>query len=177
LLAPLERRGVQPLLDEHFPTPGNWGGLRLGWVTVRWVTPILSEADQRLNQVEPWAEQRLHTLRGSTGPRVDPLELSDDRLAAVREAVRQDEPWPALDGAFTPPRLRVYALPSERVRVDTTTARGYGRVTEDGLFQLGHRQDHRPGLPQVKGLRSVLDPLGWPVATDVVPGQRADDPL
>jgi len=26
-------------------------------------------------------------------------------------------------------------------------------------------------------MRSVLDPLGWPVATDVVPGQRADDPL
>jgi transposase len=24
---------------------------------------------------------------------------------------------------------------------------------------------------------SVLDPLGMPVATDVVPGQRADDPL
>jgi len=26
LLAQLERMGVQPLLDEHFPTHGNWVG-------------------------------------------------------------------------------------------------------------------------------------------------------
>jgi transposase len=50
-------------------------------------------------------------------------------------------------------------------------------VTEDGLFQLGHSQDHRPDLPQVKMMGSALEPLGMPVATDVVPGQRADDPL
>ena len=58
-----------------------------------------------------------------------------------------------------------------------TTASGYWRVTEDGLFQFGHSKDHRPDLPQVKVMLSVLDPLGLPVATDVVPGQRADDPL
>jgi hypothetical protein len=34
LLAQLERMGVQPLLDEHFPTHRNWVGLSLGWVTV-----------------------------------------------------------------------------------------------------------------------------------------------
>ena len=27
LLAQLERMGVQPLLDEYFPTHGNWVGL------------------------------------------------------------------------------------------------------------------------------------------------------
>jgi hypothetical protein len=36
VLAQLERLGVQPLLDEHFPTPGNGLGLSLGWVTVIW---------------------------------------------------------------------------------------------------------------------------------------------
>jgi hypothetical protein len=55
LLAQLDRMGVQPLLDEHFSTHGNWVGLSLGWVTVLWLTPILSEADHRLNHVEPWA--------------------------------------------------------------------------------------------------------------------------
>jgi hypothetical protein len=30
LLAQLERMGVYPLLDEHFPTHGNWVGLSLG---------------------------------------------------------------------------------------------------------------------------------------------------
>ena len=33
LLAELDHMGVQPLLDKHFPTPGNWVGLSLGWVT------------------------------------------------------------------------------------------------------------------------------------------------
>jgi transposase len=177
LLAQLERMGVRPLLDEHCPTHGNWVGLSLGWVTVIWLTHILSEANHRLNHVEPWAEQRLHTLRSGTGQPVHPLDLSDDRLAGVLEALSQDAPWQAFEGAFTQQLLRVYALQPERVRLDSTTASGYWRVTEDGLFQLGHSKDHRPDLPPVKVMLAVLDPLGLPVATDVVPGQRADDPL
>ena len=53
LLAHLERMGLQPLLDEHFPTHGNWVGLSLGWVSVLWLTHILSEGDHRLNHVAP----------------------------------------------------------------------------------------------------------------------------
>jgi len=177
LLAQLDRMGVQPLLDEHFPTHGNWVGLSLGWVTVLWLTHILSEADHRLNHVQPWAKQRLQTLRGATGQRVHPLDLSDDRLAAVLEALSDHERWQAFEGAFTQHLLRVYDLQAERVRLDSTTASGYWSVTEDGLFQFGHSKDHRPDLPQVKVMLSALDPLGLPVATDVVPGQRADDPL
>ena len=68
LLTQMARMGVQPLLDTPFPTHGNWQGLSLGWVTVIWLTHILSQADHRLNHVEPWAEKRLHTLRGCTRP-------------------------------------------------------------------------------------------------------------
>ncbi len=177
LVAQLDRMGVQPLLDAHFPTHGNWVGLSLGWVTVLWLTHILSEADHRLNHVQPWAQQRLQTLRGATGQQVHLLDLSDDRLAAVLEALSDDARWQGFEGAFTQPWLRVYDLQPERVRLDSTTASGYWRVTEDGLFPFGHSKDHRPDLPQVKVMLSVLEPLGLPVATDVVPGQRADDPL
>jgi transposase len=45
------------------------------------------------------------------------------------------------------------------------------------MFQFGHSKDHRPDLPQVKVMMSTLDPLGLPLATAVVPGQHADDPL
>jgi len=176
-LAQLERMGVQPLLDVYVPTHRNWVGLSLGWVTVIWLTPILSEANHRLNQVEPWAEPRLHRLRSCTGQPVHPLDLSDDRLAGVLEVWSHDAPWQAFAGAFTQPWLRVYDLQPERVRLDSTTASGYWRVTEEGRLQLGHSQDHRPDLPQVKGMLAVLDPLGLPVATAIVPGQRADDPL
>jgi transposase len=177
LLAQLDRMGLQPVLDDCFPTHGNWVGLSLGWVTVLWLTHILSEADHRLNHVQPWAKQRLQTLCGATGQRVHPLDFSDDRLAAVLEALSHDQPWQAFEGAFTRHLLHVYDLQAERVRLDATTASGYWHVTEDGLFQFGHSKDHRPDLQQVKIMLSVLDPLGLPVATDVAPGQPADGPL
>jgi transposase len=63
------------------------------------------------------------------------------------------------------------------VQVDSTSASAYATVTERGLFQFGHSQDDRPDLPQVKVMQAVLDPLGMPLATDVVSGERADDPL
>jgi transposase len=50
-------------------------------------------------------------------------------------------------------------------------------VTPEGLFQFGYSKDRRPDLPQVKVVLSALDPLGMPVATEVVSGHRADDPL
>src|SRR5262249_52188663 len=71
----------------------------------------------------------------------------------------------------------VYDLGAACVRLDSTTANGHWTVTEDGRFQFGHSKDHRPDRPQVKIMVSALDPLGMPVATDVVPGQRADDPV
>src|SRR5207249_9809053 len=37
--------------------------------------------------------------------------------------------------------------------------------------------DARPALPQVEVMQAVLDPLGMPLATDVVSGEHADDPL
>jgi transposase len=177
VLAQLERMGIQPLLDVHVPIHGNWVGLSLGWVAVIWLTHLLSEADHRLNHVEPWAKPRLHTLRGSAGQPVHPLDLSDDRLATVLEALSDDPCWSACEGALHQHVRRVYDWPPERVRLDSTTASGYGTVSEDGLFPCGHRTDHRPDLPQVKVMVSALDPLGLPVATDVVPGPRADDPL
>ena len=76
-------------------------------------------------------------------------------------------------GALNQRTIRVYDLKAERVRVDSTTASGYWRVTEDGLFQFGHSKDHRPDLPQVKVMLSALDPLGMPVATQVVSGESS----
>lgn len=177
LLAQMARMGVQPLLDTHFPTHGNWQGLSLGWVTVIWLTHILSQADHRLNHVEPWAEKRLHTLRGCTSQPLHPLDVSDDRLALVLQALSDDTRWSTFESALTQQLVRVYALRPERVRLDSTTASGSWAVTPEGLFQFGHSKDHRPDLPQVKVMMSSLDPLGLPLATAVVPGHHADDPL
>jgi transposase len=71
----------------------------------------------------------------------------------------------------------VYELPTARVHVDSTSASAYTTVSDNGLFQFGYSKDYRPDLLQVKVMQAVLDPLGMPLATDVVSGERADDPL
>ncbi len=177
LVAQMEQMGVPSLLDEYFPTHGNWQGLSLGWTTTVWLAHILSEGDHRLNHVQSWAEKRVETLSHCTGQEVRALDFSDDRLADVLSALSRDTAWEGFEAALNGYLLRVYDLAPQQVRVDSTTASGYGSVTPDGLFQFGHSKDHRPDLPQVKVMLSTLDLLGMPLATMVLPGQRADDPL
>jgi transposase len=177
LLAQLERMGVSPVLDAHFPAHGNRRGLSLGGVCAIWLSHILSRADHRLNQVRAWAEQLPTTLASFLSAPLRPTDLTDDRLADVLRALSDDTRWAAYEAALNGNLLRVYDLHPTTVRVDSTTASGYWEVTEDGLFQFGHSKDHRPDLPQVKVMLATLDPLGMPLAADVVSGQRTDDPL
>ncbi len=177
LLAQLNRMGVQGLLDKHFPTHGNWQGLSLGWVANIWLGHILSRADHRLSYVQPWAEKRLSTLSICTGQSVRALDLSDDRLEAILGYLSEDEPWHRFEAELGGHLVRVYDLKGERVRLDSTTASGYCGVSEDGLFQWGHSKNKRPDLAQVKIMLATLDPLTMPVATEILSGEKADDPL
>jgi transposase len=177
LLEQMQRMGLPTLLDEHFPTHGNWQGLSLGWVTSIWLSSILSRGDHRLVHVEPWVANRLWTLRATTGQAVERLAFTDDRLEIVLRSLHDDTRWATFESALNQHTVRVYELPTARVHVDSTSASAYTTVSEHGLFQFGHSKDHRPDLPQVKVMQAVLDPLGMPLATDVVSGERADDPL
>jgi len=49
LQAQMQHMGLPSLLDELFPTHGNWQGLSLGWVATIWLTHILSRGDHRLS--------------------------------------------------------------------------------------------------------------------------------
>ena len=177
LLAQLDRMQVGAMMDEYFPTHGNWQGLSLGTVVTVWLTFILSEANHRLSHVQTWAAQRLTLLEGCREQGMRALDFSDDRLAAVLDYLSEDSAWRDYERALNRRLLRVYELAPERVRIDSTTAKGYVEVSPEGLFQFGHSKDHRPDLPQIKINLSVLDPLGLPLTTTVVAGQQADDPL
>ena len=177
LLAQMDRMGLASLLDTHFPTHGNWQGLPLGRVATIWLSSILSRGDHRLVHVEPWVAERQLTLSEVTGDVVRADDLSDDRLEIVLRLLSDDSRWVAFESAFNQHLVRVYDLRAERVHVDSTSASSYAGVSEGGLFQFGHSKDYRPDLPQVKVMQAVLDPLAMPLATDVVAGNRADDPL
>src|SRR5438128_6678824 len=177
LLAHMQRMGIARLLDAHFPTHGNRQGLSLGVVTTIWLTHILSQADHRMNHVQPWAERRLEALRACSDGSLEVRDLGDDRLADVLRHLSDDERWRAFEGELTGQLVRVYDLHADCVRLDSTTASSYGAVSEDGLLQLGYSKDHRPDLGQLKVMLATLDPLGLKLPTEILSGERADDPL
>lgn len=178
LLAQMKKLQLAELLDKEFPMHGNWEGLSLGNIVQVWLAYILSEGDHRLNHVESWADGLLITLKKCLGRDVVGLDFSDDRLSRILDSLGQDEPWDTFEGQLGQSIIRVYDLKPQRARIDSTTAKSYTTsVTDDGLFQFGHSKDHRPDLPQLKINQSVLDPLGIPLTTTIVSGEKADDPL
>ncbi len=177
LLEQRQRMGLPTLLATHFPTHGNWTGRSLGWVSTIWLSAIVSRGDHRMVHVAPWVAKRLWTLGATTGQAVTRVDFTDDRLEIVLRRLRDDARWSAFASALHQHTVRVYDLSTERVHVDSTSASVSATGSDNGLFQCGHSKDDRPDLPQVKVMQAVLDPLGMPLATDVVSGERADDPL
>ncbi|EFH80955.1 IS1634 family transposase [Ktedonobacter racemifer] len=177
LITHMQRMKLSELLDKHIPTHGHRQGLSVGELSVVWLAHILSQADHRMNQVQEWGSRRLETLRGCAMDGLSPQDLTDDRLADVLRLLSHDVHWQAFEQELMGHLLRVYDLPAMCVRIDTTTASSYAEVNEQGLLQLGHSKDHRPDLPQLKLVLAGLDPLGLPLATEVLSGEHADDPV
>jgi transposase len=67
-------------------------------------------------------------------------------------------------------------LSPDVIRCDATTVSGTHEVRDGGLVQFGHSKDDA-SRPQIKVMMGSLDPLGMPLATDVLSGERADDGL
>lgn len=182
LLAQLQRMQVAAVLDQHFPADPHWAGdLTFGEVACVWLAQLVSTGDHRLSQLESWAGQRLELLSAHFGKPVRALDFHDDRLADLLDRLAAASTWASCEQELNAKLIRVYQLPTGRVRVDTTTASTFAAAqkneTAAGLFQFGHSKDHRPDLAQVKVALAALDPLGMPLVTTVVPGNTADDPL
>ena len=177
LVAQANKMGLPALLDEQYWPHGNWQGTSFGWTVTIWLTHILSQGDHRLSQVQSWVNERQETLSRCRGEAIRELEWSDDRLAIVLVELSDTQRWQKLEQDLTRQTIRVYRLTPQRVHVDSTTSYSHWSVSEEGLFQYGHSKDHRPDLPQLKVMMAVLDGLGMPVVTQVVAGNRADDPL
>src|ERR1700686_4839589 len=174
---------LQPLdlpspLDRHFPAPLHWKGpLTPGEVLAVWLLFLVSQGDHCLNHVQPWVAQHQGTLSALLGKPVLPTDAHDDRLADWLTRLGAGTSFSAVERDLNQQTIRVYQLPTDLVRIDTTTANSYAEVlSAQGLLQFGHSKDD-PDQPQFKIAAAILDPLGLPLATAVVPGNAADDPL
>jgi len=172
-----QKMGIPDVLNEVIQPHGNRKGLSVGWLTTAWLSFILSEADHRMSEVEPWAEDHLQTLQALLPEPVRVKDFTDDRLADVLRVLSEDETWEEVESQLGQRLIRVYDLHQAPVRLDSTTVAVYHDEEGNTLFRNGHSKDHRPDLAQFKVMLSTLDPLGMPVATLVVAGNEADDGL
>src|SRR5436305_8676839 len=178
LWATFQRLDLPTTLDRHFPAPPHWKGpLTPGEILAVWLLFLLSQGDHCLNHVQPWVAQHQGVLSALLGKPVQPTHAHDDRLADWLTRLGRGDAFAALRHDMNQHTVRVYQLPTELVRLDATTANSYADVlSEQGLLQFGHSKDD-PDRPQFKIAAAVLDPLGLPLATAVVPGNVTDDPL
>ncbi|HSH79131.1 MAG TPA: hypothetical protein VLA19_11445, partial [Herpetosiphonaceae bacterium] len=78
----------------------------------------------------------MNTLLGIT---LRDTDCSDDRLANLLTMVGTPATQAALDAALLQQWLRVYRLPTETIRLDSTSVSVYHDPEEpDSLLQLGH---------------------------------------
>ena len=176
LLGQMMQMGLPEILDTHLPRRWNQDGLSWGWTAVIWLAYILSEGDHRKVAVETYVAGMKQTLSQVTGQSLRVLDFSDDRLAHVLKYLSQAKYWHPIEQALNERSVTVYDLPTEVIRCDATTVSACHEVIEGGLVQFGHSKDD-PSRPQIKLMTASLDPLGLPLATNVLSGEQADDGL
>ena len=176
LIGQMVKMGLPEVLDRHIPRRWNQRGLSWGWTAVIWLAYILTEGDHRKVSVEAYIKGMKHTLRQLSGQAVESPDFSDDRLSHLLKHLSKKTYWHKIEDDLKERSIEVYELPQDVIRCDATTVSGDHEVTEEGLFQFGHSKDD-PTRPQIKVMMGSLDPLGMPLSTDVLSGERADDGL
>jgi transposase len=176
LIGHMVKMGFVEVLDRHIPRHWQQRELSWGWTAVIWLAYILTEGDHRKVSVEAYIQGMQHTLSHLSGQVITPLDFSDDRLGHLLQHLSKPTYWHEIERELNTRSLEVYALSQHVIRCDATTVSGTHEVRDGGLLQFGHSKDD-PRRPQIKVMMGSLDPLGMPLATDVLSGERADDGL
>lgn len=177
VLTILMQMGVQVIMDALYTPHGNHQGLSVGWLAVIFLAYILTEANHKMCPVQEWVDKHRHTLEQLTGQTIRPTDFTDDRLADVLRYLSNDELWQRIEQDVSQRTIRVYRLEiTGPVRLDATTGGVNHDPKKHTLFKTGRNKAGSFEV-QFKIMLGVLDPLGLPLAADVVAGNAADDPL
>src|SRR6266700_2292771 len=176
LIGQMVKMGLPEVLDRHIPRHWTQRGRSWGWTAVIWLAYILTEGDHRKVSMETYLKGMHHTLSRLTAQAIEPLDFSDDRLSHLLQHLSKPAYWHQIERELNARSITIYDLSQDVIRCDATTVSGDHEVTAEGLFQFGQSKDD-PTRPQIKVMLGSLDPLGMPLATDVLSGERADDGL
>ncbi|MEK7731659.1 MAG: transposase, partial [Planctomycetota bacterium] len=182
LIGTLIQMGVPELYDREVKDHGHHEGLSGGWLLTVWLTFILSQGDHAKSHVQEWVARHREVLEKLIQQPIAERDFNDDRLGSVLKRLSHRERWEALETSLWRQQVSVYEVEDESsewvgVWMDSTTASGFHTIEEVGLMQRGYSKDHRPDLAQVKLMTAVAQASGSLLASDVVAGNRADDPL
>lgn len=175
LIGLLFKMGLREVLDNHIPKHWKQRDLSWGWTIVIWLAYILSEGDHRKISVETYIAGMQKTLSELTGQKIDSMDFTDDRLSTTLKYLSKPY-FLEIEKELNERTIKVYDLETKTVRYDATSVSGNHQIVPEGLIQFGH---HKDGTikPQFKIMMAGLDPLGMPLATEVVSGETADDDL
>jgi len=176
LIGQMVKMGFVEVLDRHIPRHWTQRGISWGWTAVMWLASIVTEGDHRKVSVETYVKGMPHTLSQLTAQVIEPLDVRDDRLSHLLQHLSKPTYWHQIEHDLPARSIEVYALPQDVIRCDATTVSGEHEVVEGGLVQFGQSKDE-PTRPQITVMLGSLDPLGMPLSTDVLSGERADDGL
>ena len=186
LLGLLMQMKIAEIYDREVGDYKTHPGLSGGWMLTIWLAYLISQGDRTKYKVEAWVRQHHALLVQVTGQSFAPSDFNDNRLAALLKRLSKPRRWARFEAALWDHSVEVYELcpPSiaslgrlASAHVDSTTACGFHRILPDGVMQRGHSKDHRPDLAQLKLMTVAMHPFGHLAASDVVPGNTADDRL
>lgn len=178
LYASIVASGVIGLIDSQYVNHGNQRDLTTGERAACFLLYALTKNKHQLSGVEDWAEARRQVLGGLLGkPDFVGQWLNDDRLGVLVEQFSDDTTWRDFECATNRQFLKVYALGQEPavVRLDATIAQSF--ADESDLLRLGYSKHRRADLMQFKTMLATLDPLGLPLCSLIVSGNKTDDEL
>jgi transposase len=102
LIEILKQAGLAEIVDRHIPRHGLQQGLSWGWVTVIWLSHIVSQGDHRKLTVRDWVAQAHETLERSTGLDIRDTDFTDDRLSIVLRELSKPAAWQAIEKDLCP---------------------------------------------------------------------------
>ncbi len=176
LIGMMVRMDLPTIIDEHIPRRKGQRDLSWGWTAVIWLSYIISSSDHRKVVVVEFISLLKESLESLTNQKICEADFSDDRLSNLLSYLYEEKVVQNIEHNLSQSSISVYDLPCDVVRCDATTVSGYHSPTATGVFQFGHSKDD-PSLAQIKVMISSLDPLGMPLMSEVVSGEKADDGL
>jgi transposase len=179
LLQIIQEMGIAESVDRWVKPHGLWQGITVGTVVSIWLCYMLTTQDHRLVAVREWVQARTEMFNRLLGIELRETDCSDDRLAIVLSLLGKPRSQMILDEQLVGEWSRIYAMPRETIRLDSTTVNVYHHREEDAdsLFQFGFNRHAHDEMRQFKVMMATLDPLGMPLTASVVGGEQGDDLL